>query len=474
MTTKMKNSLVATIAALLVLSGSVSAQQIYAVTYREAIDLALKNVIELKNLNIDYKMQEAQNKEITGQAYPQLNGSVSGSHYFSIPVTTIPDFISPAVYGVLNKEGVKDGSGNVIPIPDPSSVQYFPARFGVPWAASVGFTLQQMLFQSDVFVGLKARSTALEYAQQNIRVSEDQVKQNVLTAYYAVVIAQKQLVLTNESKVRIDKLSHDNQIMYQNGFAEKLDIDRIQVSLNNIESAIAQLDNVLKLGYANLKQNMGLNQKDSLILKDSMDIALLKSDILDEGSFRYEDRNEILLLSKSQRLLELDLQRYKLAYVPTFSAFWNFSESAQRNDFDFIRSGAQYPWFQTSQVGVNLNIPIFDGFQKSNRVKRAQFNLEKMHNTIDQTKLSIDLQQVATRGSLKANLLAFDIQTKNLTLAESVYNTTKKKFEQGVGSSFEVIQAENDLQTAQSNYFEALYKATLARIDYLRALGRLK
>src|SRR4249920_2268317 len=115
MTTKMKNSLVATIAALLVLSGSVSAQQIYAVTYREAIDLSLKNVIELKNLNIDYKMQEAQNKEITGQAYPQLNGSVSGSHYFSIPVTTIPDFISPAVYCVLNKEGVKDGSGNVIP-----------------------------------------------------------------------------------------------------------------------------------------------------------------------------------------------------------------------------------------------------------------------------------------------------------------------------------------------------------------------
>jgi outer membrane protein TolC len=87
--------------------------------------------------------------------------------------------------------------------------------------------------------------------------------------------------------------------------------------------------------------------------------------------------------------------------------------------------------------------------------------------------MGIDLQQVSTKGSLKANILAFDIQKKNLELAESVYNTTKKKFEQGVGSSFEVIQAENDLQTAQGNYFDALYKATLAKIDYLRALGRL-
>jgi len=449
------------------------AQQTFAVTAREALDLALKNVIELKNLNIDYKIQEAQNKEITGQAYPQLNGNISGSHYFAIPVTTIPDFISPAVYGVLDKEGVKDGNGNPITLGSLGPTQYFPARFGVPWAASAGFTLQQILFQSDVFVGLKARSTALEYAQQNIKVSEDKVKQNVATAYYAVLIAQKQLQLTNESKVRLQKLSHDNQIMFQNGFAEKLDIDRVQVSLNNIESAIAQLENVVKLGYAGLKQNMGLTQRDSVILKDSLNIDLLKADILDEGSFKYEDRSEIRLLSTSKRLAELDLQRYKLSYVPTLSAFWNFSESAQRNDFDFIRSGKQYPWFQTSQVGVNVNIPIFDGFQKSNRVKQAQFRLDKLANSLDQTKMGIDLQQVSTKGSLKANILAFDIQKKNLELAESVYNTTKKKFEQGVGSSFEVIQAENDLQTAQGNYFDALYKATLAKIDYLRALGRL-
>ena len=76
------------------------AQQTFAVTAREALDLALKNVIELKNLNIDYKIQEAQNKEITGQAYPQLNGNISGSHYFAIPVTTIPDQWTHAVSGL--------------------------------------------------------------------------------------------------------------------------------------------------------------------------------------------------------------------------------------------------------------------------------------------------------------------------------------------------------------------------------------
>ncbi len=148
---------------------------------------------ELKNLKIDREIQDAKNREITGQALPQINGSVTTSRFFEIPVTLLPDFVTPQVYGVLEKEGVQNGSGNPVVSPnDPAQV--FPAKFGVPWQASVGFSFQQLLFQPDVFVGLQARSTALKYADLNVKVMEDSIKSNVLRSYYGVLIAEKRQV----------------------------------------------------------------------------------------------------------------------------------------------------------------------------------------------------------------------------------------------------------------------------------------
>ena len=152
----MKRKLLSKAAVLLVilmaLQPELSAQKQFELTVKEAVDLALKQVNEIKNLQVDRKMQVAQNREITGQAYPQINGTVNANHYFSIPVTFLPDFISPAVYDVLVKEGVNGSTG---PVTKPNNnTELFPARFGVPWQASAGFSIQQLLFQPDVFVGL--------------------------------------------------------------------------------------------------------------------------------------------------------------------------------------------------------------------------------------------------------------------------------------------------------------------------------
>src|SRR5688572_7867155 len=177
---------------LLLLQTQAAAQNRFEISAKEAVDLAFKNVYTLKNAQIDYKLQQAQNKEITGQAYPQVSGTVSASRFFSIPVTAIPDFISPSIYAVLEQNNVEDGSTGS-PIKSPGNFGIFPAQFGVPWTASAGFTFQQLLFQPDVFVGLQARQTALDFASNNIKVVEDSVKINVYNAYYAVLIARKQI-----------------------------------------------------------------------------------------------------------------------------------------------------------------------------------------------------------------------------------------------------------------------------------------
>ena len=123
---------------------------------------------------------------------------------------------------------------------------------------------------------------------------------------------------------------------------------------------------------------------------------------------------------------------------------------------------------------MNVNLPIFSGFQRKYNIQVSQLTLEKLNNTIENVKQAIDFEQVITRESLKNALLNLDAQEQNLELAEKVFNTTKIKFENGVGSSLEVLQADTEYQNAQGNYFNALYNATVAKISYLYSLGKLQ
>jgi outer membrane protein TolC len=459
------------LALVLLLVFNASAQKKYELTAKEAVDFAVKNVTEIKNLQIDREIQVAMNKEVRGQALPQINGSLSAQHFFDIPTTLLPDFISPSVYGVLEKEGVQNGSGNPIVKPggDPALL---PAQFGVPWQASAGFTFQQLFFQPDVFVALQARDVALRYTEENIKAMEDSVRSNVYRAYYSVLIAEKRKVFIADGVDRFEKLVREQEVLFKNGFAEKLDIDRTTVNLNNLKSSMTQINNLIYIGYASLKYSMGLSQADTLILKDSLSSELVKRDILDTSGFKYEDRNEVKILNTVKELQGLDVKRYKLQYFPTLAGFWNFAYQAQRRELNFF--DWNQPWFKSNYAGLNMSIPIFDGLQRPARVKQARLNLEKTENTLENLYRVIDFQREAAYNQFRNAVTSLDVQERNLELALKVYNSTKRKYELGLGSSFEVIQTEASYEEAQANYFQALYDGVVAKIGYLRSLGRLQ
>lgn len=455
----------------LVMGFHLNAQKAYQITARQAVDIAFQNVATLKNAKLDYKFAEARNKEITGMALPQITGSLQGNHYLNLPLIQFPDGSEDAIYRVLNREGVKDANGQPID-PDNAEFKVNSFSFFAPWNVSGGVTLNQLLFEPQVFVGLEARKALLESSDINIKVEEDKVRETVYKAYYAVLISEKQLVFTRESIKRLEKLASDMTVMFKNGFAEKLDIDKTTVTLNNTKAIENQLKNGIAIGYAALKATMGLSQSDSLILTEELASVDVKEGIL-EDDFSYENRNEIKLLNKAIELGGYDVRRYKLSYAPTVAAFYSFQQNGQRNENFQSYTGKSWFWYSTNLIGINVSIPIFDGMQKKYKIRQAQSSLEKMVNTLDNARKGIDLERTAAKNTLTNSILTMDVQEKNMQLAERVYNTVKKKYEQGLGSSFEVLQSDTDLQQAQSNYFNALYDAIIARISYLKALGKL-
>ncbi|MBS1759239.1 MAG: TolC family protein [Bacteroidetes bacterium] len=440
----------------------------YEFSVQQAVDYALKNNVAIKNALLQVKVQEQQNAEFTASAYPHINASIGTTYNPAIATTVIPNFISPATYQVLIQEGVKDGNGN--PIQMPGNFGYIPAQFGTKFSANAGISLQQILFDGQVFVGLQARGAAIKLYEKSAEVTQEMIKTNVHKVYYQLSVSQTQVEMLNSLISLTEKNLHDTRIIYENGFREKLDVDKETVRLANLQTEKQKLLNQISNGYYGLKLLMGMRIADELILTDKITDESVKDAMLETGNYQYEDRKEFQQASISKQLLEFNVRRYKLSQIPSISLSAVYAKNAQRDKWNFLGRG---DWFTVSNVNLNLNIPIFNGMFTRSKIQEAKIEVQKINNQLDALKLSIDNDVVAAKNNYKNAVATMDYQKKNMELAEKVYQQTKKKYEVGTGSQIEIVAAQTDLKSAQTNYVSALYDAIIAKVDYLKATGKL-
>ena len=437
-------------AMLAALSLQAQAQRVNALSAKQAADYAAKNSVTVKNALIDIKIQQQTNREVTAQALPQLTGSGNFQDYLTIPTQLLPAEIAGGPAGT-----------------------FIPVQFGTKYSATGGFDLSQVLFDGQVFVGLQARKTVIDFATKQAEVTEEQIKTNVYKIYYQLVVGRQQVTSIDANIERFDKLLNDTKEIYKQGFAEKLDVDKVQVQLNNLRTEKVKTINQLRVGNASLKFLMNMPQKDSLVLTDSLTESELKDNILDQ-EYKYSDRKDYQLLTLGLKLNEYNVRRYKLSRIPTLSAYGSYQKNAQRTRFDFFKGGENRDWFTTSLVGLRLNVPIFDGFARRARIESAKLEVLKSRNNLAQQQESIDNDVTASRLNMTSALQTIDAQRQNVELAERVYATTKLKYEQGLGNNQEIYTAQAELKVAQNNYYSALYDAIIAKIDYLKATGKLQ
>jgi len=220
-----------------------------------------------------------------------------------------------------------------------------------------------------------------------------------------------------------------------------------------------------------LKYQMGMDVNASLTLTDSLTEDLLHVSDLENQTFNPQNRIEFQLLQTQRTLYGLDVKRNKMSYLPSLAAFGTLSYSAQRTEFNFFNNDH---WFSTGIVGLQLSVPIFDGFAKERRIQQGQLKLQQNANDELNLQNALQMEMNASRITLDNALKTLHSQKENMKLAEEVYDEAKKKFDAGVGSNLETINAQTDLKTAQNNYLEALYEALVARVDLMKALGSVK
>ena len=436
---------------------------------KQAVEYAKKNNVNVKNALVDVQLQVQQNREFTSNAYPHINASIETSYNPNVATQVVPNFISPATYQVLIDEGVKDGNGQPIQMPD--DFGFIAAQFGSKFGATAGVSLQQLLFDGQVFVGLMARSTAVEFRKKNAEITEEMIKTNIYKIYYQLVVSKTQVELLDANIALIEKLLKDTRIIYENGFAEKLDVDKVSVQLTNLQTEKSKVMNTISNGYYGLKVLMGMPVTDELVLTDKLTDEEIKEGILEKSVYTYEDRKEYQYAQIGKTLNEYNVRRYKLSQIPTVSLNALYAKNAQRNQWNFVGKG---DWFTISSVSLKMSIPIFNGFFTKSKIEQARLEVKKIDNQIEALKLSIDNEVLTAKNNFRSAISTMDFQKKNMELAEKVYQQTKKKYEMGTGSQMEINTAQTDMKTAQTNYITALYDAIIAKVDFMKATGKLE
>jgi outer membrane protein TolC len=254
------------------------------------VDYAFKNNVNVKNALIEVKKQEQVNREVTSNAYPHINANLGTTYNPNVATQVLPNFISPSTYQVLIDEGVKDGNGNTIVMP--SDFGFIAAQFGTKFSASAGISLSQLLFDGQVFIGLQARDATMRFQRKNAEVTEEMIKANIYKIYYQLVVSKTQVELLDANILLLEKLMKDTRIIYENGFAERLDVDKVSVQLTNLQTEKSKVLNTISNGYYGLKMLMGMPMKDELVLTDKLTDDQIKEGILETSNYNYEDRKE--------------------------------------------------------------------------------------------------------------------------------------------------------------------------------------
>tara|TARA_B110000977_G_scaffold77255_1_gene104173 strand:+ start:1 stop:789 length:789 start_codon:yes stop_codon:yes gene_type:complete len=257
--------------------------------------------------------------------------------------------------------------------------------------------------------------------------------------------------------------------MYQNGFAEQIDVDRIKVSYNNIKVNLETQIQLSGISQKLLKFQMGMPLNTRIELTTSlMDVNLGIPELAVD--FDYYDRIEYSLLETNRSLAFLDKKNYLSQYLPKIYGNFNYGY----NNATGIRSDLfGNNWYNFGTVGATISIPLFEGFSKKTKIQQSKIKIEQLDYQKSFLQKNIDIEIDQQKISLESNLKILEVQRQNQELAANIFRITKIKFQEGIGSNLELTNADNEYKAAQTNYLATLYKSILSKIDLLKATGTL-
>ena len=434
------------------------AQQGTEMTMENAIQYALDNSADIRIARLNIEDAELQIIETRATGLPQLNGDASFNHYFKLPVSVLP---------AAFEELIRLGNGGELPPGFSNQI-----AFALKNNFQAGVNLKTMVFDGSFFTGLRAAELYRNLVQDELAAKSQTLKNQVIEAYLPTVILQENIKITDKNIANVEKLLYETNALFQEGFVEQLDVDRLKLTLANLQTERENISRQFQQTLNGLKFVMNFPIEKELVIADidnwkSAILPLSQDDL--EGKIDYFHRLNYKAAETGILLNELNIDYTKKQYLPTVYLNASYNQAFQGNS---LFNDPNSFWAPTGVIGMSLKVPIFDSFGKRAKIEKARLVTEIARAQQSQLARLIDMEVANARIQYKNAQQRLDNQQKNLDLAEKIYETTQIKYREGVGSSLEINQSEQSLYQAQRNYTQALFDLLSSELSLYKALGK--
>ncbi len=439
----------------------VSAQDkktILKLSISEAQTFALQNNRTVQSGRIDIQSADKKIWENLATGLPQVNVAANYLHQFVVPEINLGPYLDVNVLpdGVLNKSDLVNAYKN-----SPS----FP--LGIRDNTTIDFTLSQLIFSGQYFVGLQATKVLKQVTEKSLVKTEDQTKENVAGTYYLVLVLSENARLLNASLVSIDQTYKELVKMNEEGLNEETDVDQVKISKSNIQTLITSLESQKEISLKLLKFQLGIGFDQVVELTDSLPGIIIQgnADYLASPQFDINKSVNYQLMSDQEKISGLLLKLEKAKFLPTISAFYRHEEQTNMPAFNFAVKDV---------VGATLSLPIFTTGMRNARVSEAKFDFMKSQLAKADAEQALIMEFETAKSNYQTAFSNFNTNKESMDLSKKVYDKTVIKYKEGVSSSFELTQNQNQFLTAESNYYNSVLSMLNAKAKLDRILSSSK
>ncbi|WP_236545015.1 TolC family protein [Tenacibaculum maritimum] len=419
-----------------------------SLSMQEAIDYAIKNSYTTKVAENDVKAAIKKRWETIATGLPQINGEVNYINNLKQPVSLLPGEI-------VNKE-----KGTFVPV-----------TFGTKQTMNATVTLNQLLFDGTYLIGLQSAKTYLKISKQAKEKTILATKEAIINAYGNVLITEKTIEILERNKKVLEKNFNDAKKINENGLNEEEDVEQLEITLGNVESSLRNAIRLKGIAYQMLNLSLGNSINTKLVLTDNLDSLMLTNIDLEllTKTFNLEKHIDFRIAENDRKSKYLLMRLQQSKALPSLGAFLNYGAAANSNTFSFLDESQD--WFKSSVLGISLKIPLFSSLGRSAKTAQAKIALASADIRLEEIKQKLSLQAEAAKSEYQLSIENYETAKRNLELAERIEKKQQIKFFEGISTSFDLYQAQNQLYSQQDKYVQSMLNVVAKKAKLENALN---
>lgn len=416
---------------------------------KQCVQMAVENNINVQNARIDKEKTKSKVSETRSTLFPKINASGNFQDNLQLPTTMIPGEI-------FGQPGTK-----------------IPVQMGSPYSTTASVSLNQVLYNQTAFTALQLSKKLEKIGDLGIEKASEEMASEVSKLYFLTLTTAKQKKLVEENIVRIRRLRDITQSVVENGMGKRVDNDRVNVNLENLNTQLNNVNAAIQQQQNMMKYLLDIPLQETIVLTDTAEMTLLQQSPAIKSDF--SDHIDIQLLESQKEVILLNKKTINGGYAPTLSFVGQYANQGLRKDLkNYFQDSPENKWFGSSYIGLNLSIPVFDGFEKRSKARQAQLDFLKMAATLENTKERFDMNYQNALSNYQNNKNNVQSQKQNIELAEKVYHETALKYREGLATLSDLLQDEMGLSNAQASYLNALYNFKEAELKIMSLNGEIR